>query len=107
MKMTAERVFEIIGSIICVPRSHREELMRVLSEIPYEDDGIEHDWQLAECELQIVREVALGLPNREIAAKLKMGETDVMRHLCSIFDKTGTCNRLELVMRAKDKNWVP
>ena len=26
MKMTAEHVFEIIGSIICVPRSHREEL---------------------------------------------------------------------------------
>ena len=75
MKMTAEHVFEIIRSIICVPRSHREELMRVLRAIPYEDDGIEHDWQLAECELQIVREVALGLSNREIAEKLKMGET--------------------------------
>jgi DNA-binding NarL/FixJ family response regulator len=61
-------------------------------------------FELTDLQLQIVREVVVfQLPNREIAAKLGIGEDEVQQHISNIFDKTGTCCRLELLQLFRDK----
>lgn len=51
-------------------------------------------------ERQLVRLVAQGLRNRDIAAELGITEGTVKVYLHAIFDKLGVANRTELAMRA-------
>jgi DNA-binding NarL/FixJ family response regulator len=51
-------------------------------------------------ERQISYMVARGMRNRDIAGELKISENTVKRHLQSIFSKTGSRDRLELVVLA-------
>ncbi len=47
----------------------------------------------SECELEVLRLVAQGRTNREIARALVLSEKTVARHLTTIFTKTGVENR--------------
>jgi DNA-binding NarL/FixJ family response regulator len=49
-------------------------------------------------ELRVVDLVVQSYTNRDIAANLRTAEDVVKHNLCSIFDKLGVSNRLELVM---------
>jgi two-component system, NarL family, nitrate/nitrite response regulator NarL len=51
-------------------------------------------------ESDVVRCVAEGLTNREIAAKLKLTEHTVKNYLFRIFDKLGVSSRVEVVLYA-------
>jgi two-component system NarL family response regulator len=51
-------------------------------------------------EREIVRHVALGLRNAEVAAKLNIGEVTVKTHLNNIFQKLGVRDRVELALHA-------
>ena len=48
----------------------------------------------------VVRLVAEGLKNREIAKKLGVAEHTVRNYLCRIFEKLGVSTRVELVLQA-------
>lgn len=54
--------------------------------------------RLSERERQIAFLVARGMKNRDIAQELHISENTVKRHLQSIFNKTGSKDRLELAM---------
>jgi len=56
--------------------------------------------RLSDRERQIAMLVARGLKNRDIAGELTISENTVKRHLQSIFNKTGTRDRLELAVVA-------
>jgi len=56
--------------------------------------------RLSERERQIAYLVARGMKNRDIANELTISENTVKRHLQSIFNKTGTRDRLELAVLA-------
>jgi DNA-binding NarL/FixJ family response regulator len=56
--------------------------------------------RLSEREKQIAYMVARGLKNRDIAEQLSISENTVKRHLQSIFNKTGSRDRLELAVLA-------
>jgi DNA-binding NarL/FixJ family response regulator len=56
--------------------------------------------RLSERERQISYMVARGMRNRDIATELNISENTVKRHLQSIFSKTGSRDRLELVVLA-------
>jgi len=51
-------------------------------------------------ELEIIRAIVDGQPNKEIASHLGIREPTVKHHLTSIFDKLGVSNRLELALFA-------
>ena len=52
---------------------------------------------LSERELQVVRCLAEGLTNREIAERLKLSQHTVKNHLFRVFDKLGVSSRVELL----------
>ena len=55
---------------------------------------------LTKREEDVVRQVAEGLSNREIAEQLKLSEHTVKNYLFRIFEKLGISSRVELVMYA-------
>lgn len=58
------------------------------------------DGYLTRREAEVVSEVALGLRNKEIAAKLSISEKTVRTHLNNIFRKLQVDNRISLVLHA-------
>lgn len=58
-------------------------------------------------EREVAQEVAGGLSNKEIAAKLGITERTVKAHLGAIFEKLGVRDRLQLVLRLRVPANVP
>ena len=56
---------------------------------------------------QIVRMVAEGLPNGEIASKLQVSPHTVKNHLFRIYEKLGVSNRVELILYAMSRRESP
>ncbi|MBZ0275887.1 MAG: LuxR C-terminal-related transcriptional regulator, partial [Anaerolineae bacterium] len=61
---------------------------------------------LSDRELQVLRLVALGMSNRDIADHLVVGLTTVKSHVSSIIAKLGARNRTEAVALARDQNII-
>jgi two-component system nitrate/nitrite response regulator NarL len=59
---------------------------------------------LSERELQVVRCIAEGLTNREIAARLKLSQHTIKNYLFRIFDKVGVSSRVELLFMTLSQN---
>ncbi|NMF90950.1 LuxR family transcriptional regulator [Aromatoleum petrolei] len=57
---------------------------------------------LSEREAEVAREVANGMSNKEIAAKLGITERTVKAHMGAIFEKLGVRDRLQLVLRLSE-----
>ena len=51
-------------------------------------------------EEEVVRLVADGLKNREIAQRLKVKEHSIRNYIYRIFEKLGVSNRVELILYA-------
>ena len=60
---------------------------------------------LNERELEIVKLVALGLHNKEIAGQLALSERTIQSNLKIIFNKLGVATRTEAAMYALRKGW--
>ena len=61
---------------------------------------------LSEREGQVLRHVAAGLSNKQIAKRLGLSENTVRNHLSRAFDKLGATNRTEAVMTAMRRGLV-
>ena len=57
-------------------------------------------------ELEVIRLVALGLSNKQIASKLGIGERTVQTHLRNILAKLDAGTRTEAVVLALQKGWI-
>jgi DNA-binding NarL/FixJ family response regulator len=57
---------------------------------------------LSERELEVLRLVATGATNREIAATLYIAEGTVRNHLTNILDKLGVSDRTQAAVKAKE-----
>lgn len=65
-----------------------------------DDIAIDRDDGLTDRELEIVRLVAAGKKNKEVAAQLAISERTVRTNLTSVFQKLGVRDRIGLVMYA-------
>ncbi len=61
---------------------------------------------LSRREVQILRLVARGVGNREVADSLHLSESTVKRHLSNVYDKLGVNTRGEAVSRAVSDGWI-
>jgi len=61
---------------------------------------------LSKRETEIVKMVAAGLRNKEIALKLSIGEGTVKTHLHTIYEKLGVHGRVELAMYALERGII-
>jgi DNA-binding NarL/FixJ family response regulator len=59
---------------------------------------------LSKRELEVVRCLAEGLTNREIAERLALSQHTVKNYLFRVFEKTGVSNRLELLFMTLSSN---
>ncbi|HLE27696.1 MAG TPA: response regulator transcription factor [Anaerolineales bacterium] len=65
------------------------------------------DTPLSFRETEILRLVAEGFTNREVAARLSVSENTVKTHLARIFEKLGTTSRSEAAALARARGWLP
>ncbi len=78
-----------------------------LKEDSWEVEGPENqNAQLSERELEILRLVATGLSNKEVASRLFLSVNTVKVHLRNIFAKIGAQSRTEATMYAVTQGWV-
>ena len=61
---------------------------------------------LSETQLEIVRLIAAGLSNREIASRVRLSENTVKSHIQGIFRKLGVGNRVEAALTASREGWL-
>jgi DNA-binding NarL/FixJ family response regulator len=57
-------------------------------------------------ELDVVKQLALGLPNKLIAGRLGISDQTVKFHVASILGKLGAANRTDVVRRAVRKGLI-
>lgn len=62
---------------------------------------------LTERELEVVTALADGLTNKQIAARLSLGESTVKWHLANMLDKTGAADRTQLALWAFQRGLNP
>jgi LuxR family maltose regulon positive regulatory protein len=59
---------------------------------------------LSQRELEVLRLIADGATNREIAAELVLTVNTVKKHISNIFGKLGATNRTQAIARAREAN---
>lgn len=80
-------------------------LLEVLSgSAPASGPGTRGSNHLTKREEEIAGLAAVGLTNREIAARLNLSEHTIRNYLFRIFDKLGISSRVELVLRAVEQS---
>jgi two-component system, NarL family, nitrate/nitrite response regulator NarL len=79
-------------------------IVRALDRALERKNGLRHATEvLSRREVEIVKMVAAGLRNKEIASKLFIGEGTVKTHLHAIYKKLGVHGRVELTLYARER----
>ncbi len=78
------------------------ERLRIQEESPSRGSAM----PLSETQLEIVRLIAAGLSNREIASRVRLSENTVKSHIQEIFRKLGVGNRVEAALTASREGWL-
>jgi DNA-binding NarL/FixJ family response regulator len=71
------------------------------------DSPVTMDHPLSPREVEVLGLASLGLTNKEIAYRLGISDRTVQFHMNSIFNKTGTNSRTEVVALAVRSGWLP
>ena len=84
----------------------------ILKEVPVSGPFVLNEARLAELgitprELEILTQIAAGMSNKEIAAKLFVSENTVKTHAASVFDKLQAKRRTQAVQIAKHAGLIP
>jgi two-component system, NarL family, response regulator DevR len=61
---------------------------------------------LSEGQLKILRLIAAGFTNREIASRVQLSENTVKSHIQEIFRKLDVGNRVEAALKASTEGWL-
>ncbi len=111
-----EPMATLLGELVATPalaeelRSATEHVARLIRTLDRDARGVTGDARarralvvpLTERELEVVRQLASGKRNREIAAELYVSLDTVKKHVTHIFGKLGVGNRTAAVARARE-----
>lgn len=99
---------DLISTVRSVARASHDDADNVTVTVPREDyDAHEPaESELSRRETQVLRLVARGACNKEVAKTLHLSETTVKRHLSNVYDKLGVRTRGEAVSRAVSEGWI-
>ena len=107
---------EMSGALLvrCIRKVHaggtwleRQSIMSAVEHLLHRDAGAKEVARLlTRRELEILRAVATGLRNKEVAARLGISEGTVKIHLHNVYEKLEVKGRLELILCARDRGWV-
>jgi DNA-binding NarL/FixJ family response regulator len=79
---------------------------RALDRVLKKQEAVRLTESLSPRETEIVKMVAVGMRNKEIASRLAIGEGTVKSHLHAIYEKLGVHGRVELTMYAYERGMV-
>ena len=65
-----------------------------------------YGFDLTKREYDVIKAIAAGCTNKEVANRLSISEQTIKHHVTNIFNKTGVSNRLELTLLAIEKKLV-
>jgi len=102
----AVRTIAAGGALIepSVARRVLAEFARLAPPARPQDEGLPDP--LSEREREVLRLVALGLSNREIATRLHLAEGTVKNRVTSILQKLGVRDRTQAALRARERGWI-
>ena len=83
-----------------------ERLLESLERVPMQFESLESPDPLTDRETEILRLIAAGLSNREIAETFEMSAGTVKNHTSSIFSKLGVRDRTRAVLKALDRGYI-
>ncbi len=108
LQYLSQCIQEVASGHYWVANRSRDNLIQLLQELQAESsaEAKQNTFGLTARELDVVRHVAEGLPNKDIASRLNITEETVKRHLTNIFDKVGMSNRVELALFAINHHLV-
>ncbi len=81
-------------------------ISKVLDRITTKDGEKKNNMGLQRRELDILKRVARGLTNIQIAGELKISQRTVQTHMSNIFRKLGAHSRTEAVLHALRQGWI-
>jgi len=61
---------------------------------------------LSERQVAVLKELAEGKSNKQIAAALKVAEPTIKMHVSALLRAFGVQNRVQILLRAKEKGFV-
>jgi len=61
---------------------------------------------LSECEVEVLRLVAVGMKRQQIAATLQLRAATINRHMGTVLSKMGARTRTEAAVRALREGWL-
>jgi two-component system nitrate/nitrite response regulator NarL len=96
----SEELFESLSVVAAGGFWLAEDQMRAVAR---RDPALGPEPPLTAREREIVRCLARGLSNKEVAMQVGISESTVKHHLTSVYEKLGITSRLELVVRARDR----
>jgi DNA-binding NarL/FixJ family response regulator len=73
---------------------------------PAKPESTEPHAQLSDSQCKILRLIAEGFSNREIASRVHLSENTVKSHIQEIFRKLQVRNRVEAALRATKEGWL-
>lgn len=83
-----------------------ERVLRGLDHIPRDFDALDPPDPLTKREIEVLRLMAGGYSNREIAAALGTAEGTVKNHASSILSKLGVRDRTRAVLKALERGYI-
>ena len=92
----------------CLPRSASETALRLRGAIGFRRNGDSSGRveRLTEREIEVLRLLAGGLTNRQIATALHTAEGTVKNQVSSILAKVGVQDRMLAVLEAIEAGWI-
>jgi len=90
------------GESVLQPRIAQRALMRAISR----RSPIPSPPPLSDREMEVLREAARGLPNKDIARRLNLSVRTIHTHLGNAFNKLGVGSRTEAVLLALRRGWI-